>query len=158
MIRLKPLSDLLWALDGVPQDPIHHPEGDVLFHSLQVFQHAQHKSFDPEMWAAALFHDIGKAIQPRDHAAIGADLLDGWVSSRVVWLVRHHMDLLLCPQKTRKKLRGTPQMHDLEQLRRWDQAGRDPYAQVIDPDHAIELIAEHLFSTPTPRKGRTDET
>lgn len=154
MISLPLLSDLLWALDGVPQDPLHHPEGDALFHSLQVFQHAQRHSPDPEMWAAALLHDIGKAVQTRDHAAIGADLLDGLVSPRILYLVRHHMDLLLRPHKIRKKLRGTPQLYDLEQLRRWDQAGRDPYADVIDPDQAIEQIAAGLFSPPTPRKGR----
>ena len=34
------MVEWLIALDGVRQDPRYHPEGDALFHSLQVFEHA----------------------------------------------------------------------------------------------------------------------
>ena len=44
------------TIQGVEQDPIWHPEGDALFHSLQVFAHARAGCSDRELWAAALLH------------------------------------------------------------------------------------------------------
>ncbi|MBI2390642.1 MAG: HD domain-containing protein [Deltaproteobacteria bacterium] len=137
------LLDLLRGLDGVPQPPRYHPEGDALFHSLQVFQHAQAATCDPELWAAALLHDVGKSIEGRDHDAIGADLLDGLVSDRVVFLVRHHLDLLRDPRRTRRRLHGTRELRDLEALRRWDFAGRRPHATVTTPEAALAAIRDH---------------
>ena len=93
---------LLTALDGVMQDPKHHPEGDALYHSLQVFQCALEETRDGVMLAAALMHDIGKAIDPPMHAEVGADDLEGLLSPQIVWLVRHHMDLLTNPRRTRR--------------------------------------------------------
>ena len=55
------LLDLLLDLDAIQQNPHYHPEGDALFHSLQVFQLAHQQSDSPVLWAAALFHDVGKA-------------------------------------------------------------------------------------------------
>lgn len=131
------LWELLTALEGVRQNPRHHPEGDALYHSLQVFEHARRATPDPELWAAALLHDVGKAVALREHAQIGAELLEGCVPGRVVWLVRHHMDLLYRPRRTRRKLRGRPELVALEQLRRWDVAGRCPNAWVMPLDAAI---------------------
>ena len=135
---------LLTSLDGVPQDPRHHPEGDALFHALQVFEHALRADAEPELLAAALLHDIGKAVQTRDHARIGAQDLEGLMPSRVVWLVRHHMDLHHDPRRTRALLLGTPQLKALEQLRAWDVAGRDPHAWVMSPEEAVARLLAHF--------------
>src|SRR4051794_22090790 len=101
------LLDLLLALDGVAQPARYHPEGDALYHSLQVFDCARRETDDRTMWAAALLHDVGKAIDGQTHDEVGADLLDGLVCPRVVWLVRHHLDLLRAPARTRRRRRGT---------------------------------------------------
>lgn len=136
------LLELLLALDGVPQSPKYHPEGDALFHSLQVFDHARRATPDPELWAAALFHDVGKGLRDLgDHDEVGADLLDGLVSDRVVWLVRHHLDLLRDPRRTRRNLHGTRALADLEALRRWDLAGRRRDARVMEPEEAFALLS-----------------
>src|SRR4051812_27383118 len=59
---------LLGPLEGVQQGAKHHPEGDVLYHSLQVFELArEHRAYDVEFLQAALLHDVGKGIDPRDH-------------------------------------------------------------------------------------------
>lgn len=134
------LLDLVVALDRVPQDPRYHPEGDALYHSLQVFQHARRESDDPLLHAAALLHDVGKALRSGDHDAEGADLLDGLVAPRIVWLVRHHLDLLREPALTRRRLRDTDGLRDLERLRRWDLAGRSPRATVCSPHEAVTFI------------------
>ncbi|MEZ4306893.1 MAG: hypothetical protein R3F14_02435 [Polyangiaceae bacterium] len=46
------LLDLLLGLRGVRQDPRYHPEGDALFHSLQVFDAARRETPDRTLWAA----------------------------------------------------------------------------------------------------------
>ena len=134
------LLDLVVALDRIPQSPRYHPEGDALYHSLQVFQHARRESRDPVMHAAALLHDVGKALRAGDHDAEGADLLEGLVAPRVVWLVRHHLDLLREPGATRRRLHNTVDLRDLELLRRWDLAGRSPRATVCSPAEAVTFI------------------
>ncbi|GMU41989.1 MAG: hypothetical protein AMXMBFR23_28550 [Chloroflexota bacterium] len=133
--------ELLAALDGIAQDPRHHPEGDALFHSLQVFAHARSETRDSELVTAALLHDCGKAIRSRDHDRLGAELLDGLVSPRVVWLVRHHLDLLREPARTRRRLRGTPELRDLELLRSWDLRGRSPWASVCSIEEAATFTS-----------------
>lgn len=134
------LFSLLAALDGISQSPKYHPEGDALYHSLQVFDLALESTDDRDLWAAALFHDVGKAIDGPLHDEVGADLLEGLLSDRAVWLVRHHLDLLKEPRLTRRRLRGTKELADLELLRRWDLGGRDPRAQVRSLEGAFSLL------------------
>lgn len=134
------LFSLLVSLDGVEQSRRYHPEGDALYHSLQVFDLARRATQDRVLWAAALFHDVGKAIDGPLHDEVGADLLEGLLCPRVVWLVRHHLDLLKEPRRTRRSLRGTSQLKDLEKLRRFDLGGRDPRARVLSPEHAFDLL------------------
>lgn len=140
------LLDLVVALDRIPQNPRYHPEGDALYHSLQVFEHARRESRDPALHAAALLHDVGKALRSGDHDAEGADLLEGLVAPRVVWLVRHHLDLLRDPSATRRRLHDTVRLRDLERLRRWDLAGRSPRASVCSPEEAVTCLLRHPAS------------
>lgn len=144
------LLDLLRALDRVEQDPRWHPEGDALYHSLQVFDLARRDTTDRALWAAALLHDVGKALGSADHAEEGADLLHDLVSPRVIWLVRHHLHLLRSPGATRRRLRGAKALTDLSSLRRWDLGGRSPSASVMSPEAAVELLLDgadlHLLS------------
>lgn len=110
-----------------------------MYHSLQVYHHARRGSSDPQMWAAALLHDVGKGLDG-DHAIEGAALLQGVMPERVVWLVLHHLDLLRDATRVRRRLRGTDRLRDLELLRRWDVAGRDPRAIVCPVGEAVDAI------------------
>lgn len=134
------LFSLLSDLNGVQQAPKYHPEGDALFHSLQVFELALRATKDHVLWAAALFHDVGKAEAGADHAEVGADLLDGLLAPRAVWLVRHHLDLLRDARATRRRYQGTAALADLHALRRWDLGGRDPRARVMSLEAAFDTL------------------
>jgi len=63
----------LFHMATVPAGPPeHHPEGDLLSHSLQVLQQVARKTDNPLARFCALFHDIGKlatepACYPRHH-------------------------------------------------------------------------------------------
>ena len=137
------LTDLLRDLEFIEESSKYHPEENVLVHSLQVFELAFHESNDPELWAAALLHDIGKAIDSKQHAEIGANLLQNLLSARVVWLVKHHLDLLKTPKRTRHHLQNKSQLFDLEQLRRWDLQGRVPNKTVVPIAFAVDNIFQH---------------
>ena len=85
----------LEPLESVKQNAKYHPEGDALFHSLQVFHLARDlRPYDEEFLLAALLHDVGKAIDPQNHVAAGVEALRGAVPDRTLWLIEHHMDLL----------------------------------------------------------------
>ena len=50
---------LLRPLEQVKQNPKYHPEGDALYHSLQVFELArQARPWDQEFVLAAILHDV----------------------------------------------------------------------------------------------------
>jgi putative nucleotidyltransferase with HDIG domain len=139
------LLDLLLDLDGIEQDPYYHPEGDALYHSLQVFQLAHQQSESPILWTAALFHDIGKANGSKNHDRVGAEMLQGVLSDQIVWLIEHHLDLLISFAQTKRKLKTQPlRLRQLEQLRQWDVSGRAPTATVLSPQQAIALLDPFL--------------
>ena len=139
---LDDLRELLLSLDGVRQPPKHHPEGDALFHSLQVFELARRATHDRTLWAAALLHDVGKTAGGPGHAVFGAELLDGLVAPKIGWLVAHHLDLLEHPVRTKHRWRGTPALRDLQLLRAWDVGGRDPSATTHSVDDVLDILFE----------------
>jgi hypothetical protein len=134
------LLSLLHALDGIWQSPVFHPEGDALFHTLQVFERALADTRDPILLAAALFHDVGKALDGPSHEIEGAWLLEGLAHPDVVFLVEHHLDLLRDPRETRRRFANSYWLPLLERLRRYDLAGRDPRARVRSPEWALDTL------------------
>jgi hypothetical protein len=72
--RFQVFEALLLPLENVKQSPKYHPEGDVLYHSLQVFDLARDElPYDEEFLLAALLHDVGKGIDRSDHTAAGLE-------------------------------------------------------------------------------------
>lgn len=143
------LLSLIESLSGVQQSPTFHPEGDAMFHTLQVFERALEDTRDPRLLAAALLHDVGKAIDGPTHDVEGASLLEGLVRADVVWLVEHHLDLLREPGRARRRFAGDERLALLQRLRRYDLAGRDPAARVRDPAWAVDALLEEAL-----RQGR----
>lgn len=113
------LHDVIRNLEGVPQDPIWHAEGDVYTHTRMVveelIQLPEWQALAPVeraiLWLGALLHDIGKAsctrseagkiIAPR-HAPVGAKMARALlyreelgaipfaVRESVILLIRYH--------------------------------------------------------------------
>ena len=75
---LEPWFSELAALRAIPQNPVYHPEGDALTHTLMVLDEAaniREQMQDPlSFMLAALCHDLGKAvsIQTKENGAIQA--------------------------------------------------------------------------------------
>jgi hypothetical protein len=138
------LLDLLLDLEHIEQNPIYHPEGNALFHSLQVFQLSLRFSNEPDVWAASLFHDVGKAVDGPRHAQVGADMISEIFNENICWLIRHHLDLLMHPQKTNRQFKNTQKLFQLKLLRDFDLKGRDPYCEVCQPEFAVDHLLQHF--------------
>jgi len=131
----------LAPLESVKQGPHAHPEGDALYHSLQVFEVAREaRPYDEEFLLAALLHDVGKAIDPADHVAAGVEALRGSVTDRTLWLVAHHHDL--DEPRARRPPATTPAeaIDDLRLLRECNLAGRVPGRPVEGLDAALAYL------------------
>ncbi len=104
----------LKALQGVPQDPDYHPEGDVWVHTLMVVDamttlHTDDEKKNLYLSLAALCHDLGKAnttefidgcIRAIGHEKTGVPLTETFLErlseekalvERVLPLVQHHL-------------------------------------------------------------------
>ncbi len=151
----------LEPLESVKQNARSHPEGDALYHSLQVFELAlEARPYDEEFLLAALLHDVGKAIDPQDHAAAAVEALRGAVTERTSWLIAHHEDLLAARERplssrARKALGDSELFEDLKLLRDLDDAGRIPGAPVGTIDEALAYLRsledEDYLDTLSPR-------
>ncbi len=63
---LKVILPEIDALFGIPQPELHHPEIDTGIHTLMVLQQAALLSPEPVTRFAALCHDLGKALTPKE--------------------------------------------------------------------------------------------
>lgn len=133
-------------LEAVKQDARRHPEGDALYHSLQVFERAREvRPYDEEFLLAALLHDVGKAIDPRDRTRAALEALRGAISERTAWLIGHHPESQPYREKTlapkaRRELEESDLLDDLLLLREVDEAGRVSGASVATVDEALAYL------------------
>ncbi|MEJ2201219.1 MAG: HD domain-containing protein [Desulfuromonadaceae bacterium] len=105
---LKQLLPELYRLDGIPQSPFYHPEGDVLTHTLLAIRHLPPNPDRRLAWGT-LFHDLGKAVTTQNiggrirsfgHARAGIELVTPILNrlkvpaatqDDIYWLIRNHM-------------------------------------------------------------------
>jgi poly(A) polymerase len=156
------------AMEGVPQPPEYHPEGDVWTHTKLALDTLQEPSF--ELALAVLLHDIGKPptivradrIRFNNHDRVGADMsariadrlkLSNEQKDRVVWLVQKHLAFLqweLMRPSTLKRLLGHDHIDDLLRLVRADTLGSKANDSYVDKLVSIKasLKAEELKPPP----------
>jgi predicted nucleotidyltransferase len=139
---------LLLPLENVQQSAKHHPEGDVQYHLLQVFELAREaRPYDEEFLLAALLHDVGKGIDPYDHVGAALEVLEGFITERTQFLIEHHMDALAYKTGTlgarvRRHLEASEHFEDLMLLRELDTQGRVSGAVVGTVDEALDYLEE----------------
>jgi len=139
---------LLLPLENVQQSAQHHPEGDVQYHLLQVFELARNaRPWDEEFLLAALLHDVGKGIDPVDHVGAALSVLEGVITERTRFLIEHHMDALAYKAGTlgarmRRHLEASEHFEDLLLLRELDTQGRVRGAIVGTVDEALDFLKE----------------
>ena len=109
-IHFKEINDLI----GVPQPLKYHPEGDVFNHTMIVLDKVATNTNDVTVRFAALVHDIGKAVTPKDilpqhigHDERGIELMNN-LSKRLKlpkkWeqrgkeTIKYHMKAGICTQ------------------------------------------------------------
>lgn len=139
---------LLLPLDRVRQDRNRHPEGDVLYHSLQVFELARElRPWDEDFLLAALLHDVGKGLDPLDHVNAGLAVLEGHISDRTKWLIENHGTAQRVKDGTagaraRRRLTNADDGDALDLLARCDRDGRLPGRIVGTAEDALEYIRQ----------------
>jgi len=139
---------LLLPLERVKESPRYHPEGDALYHSLQVFELARDElPYDEEFLLAALLHDVGKAIDPKEHIAAGLEALDGFITPRTAWFIEHHIEAHglvdgTLGARARHRLEASEDFEELKLLSRCDQAGRARGVAVADVYEALEFLRD----------------
>lgn len=146
--RFQVFEALLLPLEEVKQNRQYHPEGDALYHSLQVFDLARDEQpYDEEFILAALLHDVGKGIDRQDHVFAGLEALEGLITDRTAWLIRFHMDAHKIHDGTigaraHRRLRENENYDDLVLLSECDRAGRKVGVMVPDVDEALDYVRE----------------
>jgi hypothetical protein len=141
-------SALLRPLGCITQNRRSHPEGDVLYHSLQVFELlADQVPYDEEVLLAGLLHDVGRGIDPKNHVEAGLNALSGLISERTAWLLEHHMVARglfdgTIGARARRRLVASDDFEEVELLARADLEGRQPGMRVRELDEALSYIRE----------------
>jgi predicted HD phosphohydrolase len=149
--RVDPLQvfyALMLPLENVLQNSRYHPEGDALYHSLQVFDLAcDQLPYDEEFLTAALLHDVGKAIDPQDHVVAAVEALEGLVSGRTMWLIENHMEAHKLIERTigtraRRRLESHESFGELILLGECDRAGRKRGVETSELEEALDYLRE----------------
>lgn len=129
---------------------------DRLEHSLQTATRAFKDGRDEEYVVCALLHDIGDILGPRNHADIGAAIVQPFVSEANHWMVEkhaifqgyyffHHLGL---DRDMREQYRGHPHFEYCAQFcHLYDQAAFDPAYESM-PIEAFEPMLHRVMSTP----------
>lgn len=123
------------ALHGVQQSPDHHPEGDVLTHTMLCLEKLEAGRHDEVMGLAVLLHDVAKPacaerrpdgrITFHGHCERGAAIAEEIclrlrrsreTAERVAWLVGHHLHHVQAPQMRLAKLKRFLGLEHIEQL------------------------------------------
>ncbi len=149
--RFQLYYSLLLPLERVKQNPVYHPEGDALYHSLQVYDRAANQlPYDEEFLLAALLHDVGKGIDPYDHVNSGISALEGYITERTAWLIANHMLAHKIYDRTighrqHRRLQENESYPELLLLGECDRAGRCVGVEVTELDDALEYIRQIAF-------------
>jgi hypothetical protein len=121
---------------------------DVLSHSLRVFDLAREKlPYDEEFLVAALLHDVGLGIDPRNSVAAALAELDGFVTERTAWLIEHlaeahELAAGTLGSRSRRRLSENEWYEDLLDLAECDRRGDSVGIPTSDVESALAYLRE----------------
>ena len=139
---------LLEPLDRVRLNRDTHPEGDLLYHSLQVFELAKDaRSWDLDFLIAALLHDVGKGIDPFDAESATITAVQDVVSERTLWFIenlatQHRASEGTIGARARRRLANHEDGEELRLLAECDSEGRVPGRPVCSLEEAIGYLKQ----------------
>jgi hypothetical protein len=146
--RFQVYEMLLAPLEKIHENPDAHPEGDLLYHSLQVFELAREQlPYDEEFLLAALLHDVGKGLDRQEHVLSAVETLEGFVTPRTAWLIEHHVEALMLRNGTlgvrsRRRLEASENFEELKLLAECDEAGRQAGAPAPELREALNYLRQ----------------
>lgn len=139
---------LLEPLERIKLDTRRFPEGDLLYHSLQVFELVRaERHYDEELLSAALLHEVGQAIDQQDPLGAALAHLDGAITERVAWLLMNqphaqaHREGSL-GARGRRRLEDADDFEDVLLLTDCDRRAHVRGALVPDLPEALEYLRE----------------
>lgn len=121
---------------------------DVLSHSLRVFDLAREElPYDEEFLTAALLHDVGLGLDPRNALAAALEALDGFITERTAWFIEHLDDAHdfaagTLGQRSRRRLSDSPDFEDLLLLGKLDRRGCSLGVPTCDVEFALNYLRE----------------
>lgn len=137
------LQLLLNSLEKVRLDPDSHPEGDLLYHSLQTYElMLQQRPYDEELLLAALIHDIGYGLDRRRPIEAAWNAIGPLVTERTWFLIenRPEAQVYVTSGRIRGALKKSENFDDLILLAQCDLKARVRGAQVSTVDEALDYI------------------
>lgn len=133
----------LGQLEQVRLNPQAHPEGDLLYHSLQVFELGRaEQPYDEEFLLACLLHDVGYALDRR-HPAAGLCLGIAQLVTPRTWYLLEHQAIgheYLETGRMSRSVANSEHREDLILLARCDREGRLCGRPVPTVDEALEYL------------------
>ena len=138
------LEILLARLEQIQLDPVKHPEGDALYHSLQTFELGlNERPYDEEFLLACLLHDAGLAVDRRAPVPALIRLLGNLVTERTRFFIENLPTATEYLQTGRmpRSLRRSDDFDELVLLARCDRDGRERGAEVRELHDALEYLA-----------------
>lgn len=138
------LEMLLNRFESIRLDPDLHPEGDLLYHSLQVYELGLAElPNDEEFLLACLLHDVGVALDRRHPLEAAWQAIGGLVTERTWFFIENRAEAVqyLSTGRIRGALKRSEDFEELVLLAKFDLKGRVPGAQVGTIEEALKYIA-----------------
>lgn len=137
------LQMLLNSLESIRLDPDRHPEGDLLYHTLQVYELGlAERPNDEEFLLACLLHDVGLALDRRHPLEATWQAIGELVTPRTWFFIENRAAAVeyLSTGRIRGTLKRSEDFDELVLLAKCDLQGRVRGAKVADVDEILEYI------------------
>ena len=137
------LEMLLNGLEAIRLDPNLHPEGDLLYHSLQVYELGlAERPYDEEFLLACLLHDIGVGLDRRHPLEAAWQAIGQLVTPRTWFFIENRAEAVeyVTSGRIRGALKRSPDFEDLVLLAQCDLKGRIRGAQVSTVEEVLEYL------------------